>query len=305
MEGDNYGLNKNYKYYEIQLDSLDVSEANDAGFLKTDWPLFKLTTPIPNIAAIKILEVQIPFSWYVINTGNCTFQITDAVNTRTVTIPIGNYSATSLATQLGTSLGAGYSVTASTQTSTPNTGKFSITGGGPFSLIFGDSNDTGVTNPRLVLGFPAGTTTSGLGSTIVAPYVYQVTGPDYIYLNSRSFGTTLTTVLPGGAVNLGSGSIGPQITKIPVTVQPGGILYWQDPAPLYWMNFENLPLLTQFDLYLTLGNNALGTVLSLNGLSFSLKLGLLQTINENVQQQGPSGFFPGSTVMQGRKRVKY
>jgi hypothetical protein len=305
MEGDNFGLNKNYKYYEIQLDSLDCIESAEGGFLKTDFPLFKLVTPIPNIAAVKVLEVQIPFSWYVINAGNNTFVVADGLSTRTVTIPIGNYSATSLATQLGTSLGVGYTVTASTQASTPNTGKFSIAGGGPFTLTFGAADDLGVTNPRLILGFPAGVTSSGVGSTIIAPYCYQVTGPDYIYLNSRSFGTTITSVLPGGAASLGKGSIGPQITKIPVTVQPGGVLYWQDPAPLYWMAFENLPLLTQFDLYLTLGNNALGTVLNLNGLSFSVKLGLLQFSNENVQTQGPSGFFPASTIMQGKKRVKY
>ena len=309
MEGDNFGLNKNYKYYELQLDSLDVESSSDSGFLKTDWPLFKLVTPIPNLAAVKILEVQIPFSWYTINNGNNTFELNSLFSFYTITIPVGNYSATSLATQLTTLLnnaaGPGFLVTASTQNSTPNTGKFTFTGPNPFSFRFGTQTDTGVNNPRLVLGFPPDTSSSGPGNTLVAPFVYQVTGPDYLYLNSRTFGTTITSILPGGAVNLGRGSIGPQITKIPITVQPGGVLYWQDPAPLYWMSFENLPLLSQFDLYITVGNNDLGTVTSLNGLSFSVKIGVLQFNQQNAESQGPSGVFPGSTVVTSKKRVKY
>ena len=304
MEYDNFGLNKNYKYYEIQLDSKDSVEATDAGFLSTDWPLFKIVTPIPNIAAIKILEVQIPFSWYVINQYNNTFIKTVNSVSSTVTIPVGNYSASSLASMLQTVLAGNFVVTASTQTSTPNTGKFSFAASPDnFSFTFGASNDSGQNNPRLVLGFPGGTTSTG--TTLIAPFAYQVSGPDYLYLNSRTFGTTLTSVLPGGAVNLGSGSIGPQITKIPISVQPGGVLFWQDPVPLMWMNFENLPLLSQFDLYITTGNNDVGVVTSLNGLGFSVKLGLLQWNKQNVETQGPSGVFPGSTIVQGQKRVRY
>jgi hypothetical protein len=168
-------------------------------------------------------------------------------------------------------------------------------------MTFGPATDSN--NPRLVLGFPPGTTPS-IGTTLVAPFAYQVSGPDYLYLNSRQFGTTVTSVLPGGAQFLGKGSVGPQITKIPITVQPGGVLFWQDPAPLYWMNMENLPLLSQFDLYITIGNDANGIVTPLNGLGFSVKLGLLQWNKQNAENVSAGGGFPGSTIIQGSNKRK-
>lgn len=57
MNVDNYGLNQNYKYYEIELDSLDALTSNDGGFASTDWPLFQIATPISNIAAMKYNSV--------------------------------------------------------------------------------------------------------------------------------------------------------------------------------------------------------------------------------------------------------
>jgi hypothetical protein len=81
--------------------------------------------------------------------------------------------------------------------------------------------------------------------------------------------------LPKGAVNLDKGNSGPQVTKVPVTVQPGGVTYWADPDPGKYFDFEDLTNLGQVDFYLTLGNTSEMTPLELNGASFSLKLGLL------------------------------
>ena len=65
---------------------------------------------------------------------------------------------------------------------------------------------------------------------IVAPNAASVTGPNYIYLNSMKLGQLTNLYLPQGAVNLGGGNAGTQIAKIPVNVQPGGIIFWQDPG---------------------------------------------------------------------------
>jgi hypothetical protein len=64
MSGD-YGLSDSLQYYEYELDSLDATSAFTSGVASTDWPMFLLggKTPLTNIAAFKILEVQIPFSW--------------------------------------------------------------------------------------------------------------------------------------------------------------------------------------------------------------------------------------------------
>ena len=56
---------------------------------------------------------------------------------------------------------------------------------------------------------------------------------------------------------------------------PGETIYWQDPDPQKWFNIENLPSLQILDFYLTLGTET--NLLDLQGLPFSLKLGVLLT----------------------------
>lgn len=294
--GNNYGLNDTLEYFEIALDSLDANnEINGTGTgydgisASTDWPLFLWGKPFTNVAAIKVLEVQIPFTWYVFNASNNTFTLTESNGggARVVTIPIGNYNATSLAAILATALGAAsanslaYVVTFSgSSTTEPNTGLFTISsnagGTNTFTLTFGSNNSPGNTNPRLWLGFNAGGNTSNTSQVLVAPNVAQVTGPNYLYLNSQTIGGQVNMYLPKGAYNLGKGNTGPQVAKIPVNVQPGGVIYWQDPDPQKWFDFENIQNLPPLDFYFTMGNTSSQTPLQLNGVSFSIKLGVLK-----------------------------
>lgn len=302
MGGNNYGLNDSLKYYEFQLDSLDSSGSFVDGASSTDWPMFLLggKTPLTNIAAFKILEVQIPFSYYVFNTQNTSFNglganpgsqwtlvETGGVSTGVALYPvpaIGNYNGGSaLATALQTALNAvssGYTVTFTTQTQ-----KLSFTtvkaGVTSFTFTFGLPTNSGNKNPRFYMGFPGGTSTS-TGTTLVSPNVVLISGPNYLYVNSSTIGQLTNMYLPQGASNLGGGNAGPQITKVPVNVSSGNVIFWQDPDPQKWFDVENLPLLNQLDFYLTLGNTTTQTPLQLNGLSFSLKLAVLtNTFNHN------------------------
>lgn len=231
----------------------------------------------------QILEVQIPFTYYVFQTYNNTFTLQEnAGGPATVTIPVGNYTAAQMATQLAASLNAVspnsyvYSATFSSITQ-----KFTITnndaGHHTFTLSFGTGpGDLANDNPRGFLGFLGGANSSvnvGGVSTLVAPYAALVTGPNYLYLNSTKFGSNVQMYLPAGATNLGNGTIGPQVAKIPINVNPGGIIYWSDPDPQKWFDCENLFNVTSFDFYITLGNT--NQIVTLNGNSFSIKLGVL------------------------------
>jgi len=312
-QGTNFGLNDYLEYYEIYLDSLDATTSNDSDYTSQDWPLFQLNTPIPNLGGMKVIEVQIPFSFYIINSTNNEFQLTVGASTYNVILAVGNYNSTTLTTELQAALNAAgsaltFTVVFSGMNSSPNTGKFTVTATGAFTLQFGaNTSDPGIFNPRFWLGFNGGTisSTSVSGTqTVVAPNVANIAGPNYLYLNSRALGPVLKTVLPAGAVNLGKGSAGPQIAKIPINVQPGGVIYWSDPDPLYWFELNNLPLLTQFDMYITIGNNENPQATTLNGLSFSVKLGLIRNkITVEQSYQGASGGFPASTVIGARKRT--
>jgi hypothetical protein len=305
---DNYGLNQHYKYFEIELDSLDASVATTQGYTSMDWPTFQLATPVAGLAAVKILEVQIPFSFYTINSSNNTFTLTDTtpLTNVVITIPAGNYNTTTLISTLTTQLNAAGSAGVYSITYSATTGLFTFvkTGAATFTFTFGTSTDLGSTNPRFNLGFNAGANTTA-SNTLTAPNVALVTGPNYLYLNSRTFGAQLSLLLPRGATQLGSGAAGPQVARIPINVQPGGVIYWSDPDPQKWFTFEDLPLLPQFDFYITVGNNATPAVTTLNGLGFSVKLGLLQNQKLTSTLQGSYNGMPASTVIGGNKRMRY
>lgn len=292
------------RYYEFQLDSFDFSQAANNSVAPTDWPLFKIggKNPLENIAAIKILEVQIPFSWYVFNTSNNTFLLTETGQSPVVvTLPVGNYNATQMTVNLQMALtAASLSTLTYTVTYDSTLQKFSFYNNSvstlPFSLTFGDSNDSGNTNPRNLIGFPAGETVSSgflvsgtpRGNFIVAPNAMSVTGANYIYLNSLKIGNLTDMYLPRGAVNLGGGNAGPQMAKIPVNVQPGGVIFWNDPCPEHWFSLQNLTSLTEIDFFISLGNTSGQFPLKLNGQSFSLKLGMMLTdFSHNAYSSGP------------------
>lgn len=305
-DSNNYGLNNTYEYFEFSFDSLDTNTSPDASVSTLDWPLFMLQRPLTEVAAIKIIEVEIPFTYYVFNEFNNTFTLQiGAGPLLTVTIPIGNYSSTSMANVLGTILTTAalpsptFTVTYSGASSTqPNTGKFTISTAPPtqFTLTFGSNQST---SPHLWLGFNPGSITSNLAGVLVAPNVAAVTGPNYLYLNSRKIGQMCNMYLPEGAENLGGGVNSPQMAKIPVNVQPNGIIFWQDPDPQKWFDIDGLNHVADLDFYFTLGNMSTPLPLEFNGQSFSLKLGVL--VRRPQQTEALSGLTNQNRVV---KRIK-
>lgn len=278
-----FGISQEYQYVELELDSKDGAQTNAAD-TALDWPTFFLTRPLQDIIGIKVLSAEIPFSFYVFNSSNNTFTLAESGSggTATVTIPVGNYTSSSLATAFGTalttasaSLGAKtYTVAYSTLTQ-----KFTITStaaaGTTFTLTFGTSTDPGNTNPRFYLGFPAGSTTSTTTPALVSPNIPQISGPNYIYLNSDAMGQMSNCFLPQGATNLFNGTSGPQIAKIPITSNPGGVSYYVDPDPQKYFDLDGLYQLTSIDLYCTLGNTSSQLPLQFNGTGFSVKIGVV------------------------------
>lgn len=310
------GVLDKYQYYEYELDSLDATQAGSPGSLAQDWPMFYMSRPLDNIAAIKVLECQIPFSYYVISTENQKFLLRrfngdgSVLVNYTVTLPVGNYTTSTMSLALYTALdaamvAAGFatgttftSVTYSTVTGyfTLNLAFLSFTGTGPFqngvAVVFGDATDTGNTNPRLWIGFGPGEnkatiTNTGTAGFFTSTFVAQVTGPNYVYINSNALGGAAQLYLPTTAP-LAKGGLGPQVSKIPVTCNPGGVIQWQDPAPEYFFDAGNLNALDKLDFYVTMGNISSQNPLRFNGLGFSLKLGVFTYRTMNEENYAPT-----------------
>lgn len=311
--GNNYGLNDNYDYYEFQFDSKDAKasllppnlDPQVAQYNFTNWPLFTMGRPVDEIAALKVLEVQVPFSYYIIHSLNNTFLIHEQETapgvyafTVTATIPPGNYNATTLATAIEAAMNAVTTYTASvtplpyTVSYNTTTKKYTITAAvtvnQTFALQFGDPFDPGFTNPRYIMGMHGGITVAvpyaGPGAfnfEIIGPLVAQVTGSNYLFLNSSLQGQQCKLYLPEGSFN--QGQIGPQMAKIPVTVNPGGVIYWQNPDPQKWFNLESSNNINNIDLYFTQGNEP--TKVDFNGVSFSVTIGVLYHVKERTSIQ--------------------
>ncbi len=303
------GIAPGLRYYEFELDSLDANRTDRTEDPVTDRPVFGVggKKPLSNIAGLKIIEAQIPFSYYVFTAANSSFLLTESgYSSHTITIPPGNYTSATLAAALEVQMqpsGVGshwtYNVTYNTQLqklffATNNTGGGATSE--PFTLTFGAAGDRGTTNPRLFLGFPAGASTSLVfseaeGDVLVAPYAASLSGPNYLYVCSNRMGNLTNVYLPDGASN--GGNAGPQMAKIPVNTNAGGVIYWSDPDVSKYFDLENLANLSEVDFYLTLGNDP--APISLNGLSFSLKLALV--VNEFDASDISSGMVQTSKVL--------
>ena len=294
MSGTNFGLNDSLEYTEFQLDSFDCTQSYNSSYNPSDWPKFYLGKPLNNVAAMKIIEAQIPFTFYIFNKSNNAFILNEwitggTVNSgaRTVTIAPGNYNYLTIINALNTALNnASANLYAYSTIYNQSTLKLSIsnnnaTAGNFFSFTFGSLGDNGNTNPRLPLGFSGGliysSVNTGVANTaiMVAPDVIQLSGENYIYINSRTIGPLIKVFLPGnGILNpVASGADGPQIAKIPMTVNAGMVYNWADPNPLMWFDMGNTTFSGSLDIYVTLGTNP--APLLFNGDSFSIKLGLL------------------------------
>lgn len=317
--GDNYGLNSNYEYKEFSLDSLDADGPFMSSAVSTDWPRFTIAAdgPVENIVAMKILEAEISFSWDVFNSSNNQFTIKETIgDPKTVTIPVGNYTATEIAEAL--TLAFVTAGTLSTYTVTfsklRNRLVFTSSSNNPFYFNFGAGfnipdvkPNSGNKNPRLFIGFPAGDTfssTVGGVQVITSPNVLLLSGPNYLYLNSSKLGTDMDVYLPSGAFNLGGGKSGPQIAKIPVNCNTNGVIIWSDPDPQKWFKFKTMVTLSNFDFYLTLGNTTSETPLKLNGLGFSIKLGILKETLNNSERVLPTSQNGRVSQREGPKRIR-
>jgi hypothetical protein len=214
------------------FDSSDTFGPAFASNSKTDWPLFNFGRTISDLAAIKILEVQIPFSWYVFNSVISNFELREnGGGVAIVTIPPGNYNVTTLEVALKAALEA-VSVFTWTVSYSQTTGKFTFSSSDPgvsasFTFTF--------TNADLnyYLGFTEQTGVPFISSTGPTPslsstgYV-NVSGPNYLYINSNKFGNMVNFFLPVGPDT--NGNVGPEICKVPVNCLPGEVIFWQDPG---------------------------------------------------------------------------
>lgn len=259
---DSTALSAQFAYSELQCDSRGAASAYTSSVNPTSWPRFYFAQHQIQPKGIKVVSAQIPFVFDTISSANNKFYFKSSVfPEKQLALAAGTYTGPELAAELESVLNTQYFVAGWTVSWNSTTFKFSITGGSPPEFRFVDPG------PRLMLGFPLGTTVSG--TTLVSPYAASPTGDLFLYVNSDTLGPGVSNVSPDN-----SGRIN-QICKIPIDVQKGGLISYKDPNPDQFFDFPSSKDTTTFDLYLTLGYEQAEIPVDMKGLGFSITLGVL------------------------------
>jgi len=310
-------------YVEIEIDST-LATISDSSLSPLDNPVINIGRTLTNIVGAKVMEVNIPFSCYPITDqinadtnlpeNRFLVQTLSGIGSFNITIPAGFYTATTLAAAMQTQFAAGIALainyvvdftapTTATVVYNSVTGKFIFTAtqtapAGPTDLQLVFSSGTSLHPLARLLGFTSNTVqfTTSLADTVFTltpSNIASVTGPNILYVNSRLLGNICKAYLPQSS--LVTGETNPQMAMIPINVNPGGIIWWQDPNPEEVFDTRNLFSLQSLDLYMTWGTDP--RPLRFNGLGFQVKLVLY--VKSNSQGLSQSG-----TLSQNRAIMK-
>lgn len=275
------GINDLYEHNELHLDS----SARDSG--TNDEPAFTISPPLQNVLAIKVVSVQIPFSYYVFNSTNNTFSLNIESTQQLVTIPPGNYTSSQLAAALQEALNLAYPAGQFTITFLPTTQQLLFRATKPFWFEFLLDDDKPYNTAQAMLGFDTSTASSITVSTgtlyeLKAPGVCLVTGPNYLVLT----GSPATRIARSMRLN-GSTSAHPTpLAIIPVNANPWDIIEYTDATPGYAIDMAD-GLLQHIQLGLVYGGT--NVPVTLNGAPWKVFLQILTERETSVSHYGLVG----------------
>lgn len=257
-------------YIELFLNSQIATRSgglDTSPFPNLNNPLFTIGRQLQNVQTIKIMEVEIPNSFYVISdalgpimpahfgpppdpaTNNYTqhqnsivFITQGTKRTLTATIPPGTYSGPGLALVIQNSLALGdYTFLGALTPSSPpsvnfnqNNGSFTFTFSSTTNiqqLYMQTSANTTVQPMNITIGFPQNITHGIYASNA---YTFQgnfalTSGPLELYICSNQLANTMRAYLPFGPLGT-SGQSNPQICQLPNNANFGQLITWQDPV---------------------------------------------------------------------------
>ena len=224
-------------------------DSNDATLSISDAEkIFYLNSPIIAPAGVRILigltNLTIPNTIYNFNSSNNQISFTQSATTQVVTIPVGNYSASTLVDALNTAITLNITVSFD-----EDQADFTFTGTSAFTI------DSASMSRQLGLKDQLPTSS---GTSYTALTVCDFAGATQLYVRLRNVSLN----------NLDSrGKVSNIIASIVNNVNYGDYIFYTPPEVLYFMINEQQ--LSHIDLELT---DQEGNVIDLNGSSFNLTL---------------------------------
>lgn len=257
---------------------------------------------LTNIVYMKVLEASIPFTYYTVNTDNNAATLVDTGGTFFFTLTPGTYSVASMITELTARLNASGTGFTYVVTHNANTLAFTISNGSAvaantFSITF---STPGIRKDTLgnVLGFGVGARPSAFnGATnVLIGTVAELTGSNFLYINSNTVGNETNLFLPRGSTQFGNG--GPQMAMMSANGDFGQDHLYTDPCPELWFDMAGIESLTKIDLFISDGGTQ--QITRFNGQGFSVKLGILLT--DRSVERGNYGHITSDRLVVGGKR---
>lgn len=258
-------LSSRFKYSELLCDTGAAdATAFSSSYPASTWARFYFTKYAYNPAAIKVKEAIVPFVYDSFTSESSLFWLDSTTGGyQFMLLPAATYDGPSLASTLQGILNSGI-LTGFTVTWNSTTARFTITGTEPFTLTMGAKS------PKYLLGLLEGVNAS-TGNTLTSINAAVPTGPSYLYLNSQSLGQGIRVDDQDKQNRISVN----QIAKIPVTVNPGGFIFYDNSRSNEYFDLDIKGDLDSFDLYLTLGNDSENVPLDMKGIGFSVTISLL------------------------------
>ncbi len=243
------------KYVEVHFDSSYFETGGN-----NDVPRYVFDTQLKNIRGLQVLSAELPFSYYVFDSQNCTITISLGGGAATTyTLAVGNYTVSEWISQMA------ILVPAITITYSPITNKLTFTAAQTITITF-DANGM---NDMIGFNVP-GQASFGGTTTVTSPNGCNFSGPNYIVVHCNLGCLLQQRLLTTSPTNLANSNN--VIGHIPVNRNRNDVIYYECPTNHY---FDiDLPIFNYIEFYFTLGKRL--TPMSFNGVPVSLKLGLIQ-----------------------------
>lgn len=265
-------LSSKFQYQELYIDSSQTDVGESSVTSSKNWPRLNFEDRQLNPAGLKVVGVEVPFVFDTILAQNNHLKLTCLVLGSPVTTDVfitpGNYNVNELIVELElqfNNISAGWVITWNDLTQ-----KLTFEHIGDFTIDF-TAIDLLKTNLYKFLGFEKDSVNISSGSTLTSTGIANPSGPFYIYLNSSNMGQEINALVQQNSSNAPA----THICRIPLNVQRGSVIYYNDPTPLNFFDFIPGTKFQHIDLYFTIESAYGYQVVDFKGLSFSVKIAML------------------------------
>jgi hypothetical protein len=211
-----------------------------------------LSPYISRIRKVDIISLEIPFSFYIINSNNNILNFNDGTTNYILTIPEGNYDGTTLPKTLETlfnNVSSGFNITY-----LDNTYKLRFQrSSGNFKLIYNGSTSS------FIIGLSSD---SALTNDFTCQDISNLSGPNYLLISSNAL------TRPKVTRSYNSNSQSNILYKVPINVSPGSAIVEKNIYPVQIV-FALAQTVKEIDLQLLFPN---GNTVNLNGQPWSMTI---------------------------------